>query len=87
MESNIEKLYYGEICPCKNPSPSTDRFRDNRQTISRTEEQLLERFPECKELLTAYTDALRIEAQLECEADFACGFRIGSALTFDILNT
>ena len=69
MESTISKLYYGEISPCEKPAPNTERFKKNRDTIRSTEEKLLEQFPKCKELLNDYTDALRIEAQLESEAD------------------
>ncbi len=86
MKSIIEQLYYGEICPCEKPAPQTERCIENRKTICDTEEQLLDQFPDCKELLDTYTDALHIEAQLECEADFERGFRIGAALMLDILE-
>ena len=33
-----------------------------------------------------YKDALHIEAQLECEADFERGFRLGAAFILEILN-
>jgi len=58
-----------------------------RETICSTEEQLLEQFPDCKELLDTYTDVLHIEAQLECEADFERGFRIGAAIMLAITET
>lgn len=87
MTSILEKLYYGEICPCEKPAPQTERCIKNRNTITATEEQLLERFPDCKELLDTYSDALHIEAQLECEADFARGFRLGALLMLDIMTT
>ncbi len=86
MKSRIEQLYYGEICPCEKPAPQTERCIANRKTICDTEEQLLEQFPNCKELLDIYTDALHIEAQLECEADFARGFRLGATLILDIFD-
>ena len=86
MKSIIEQLYYGEICPCEKPAPQTERCAENRKTICNTEEQLLEQFPECKELLDIYTDALHIETQLECEADFARGFRLGAQITAEILK-
>ena len=86
MNSIINKLYYGEICPCEKPAHATKRYTNNRRTICDTEEQLLEQFPECKELLDTYTDALHIEAQLECEADFERGFRLGAAIMISIFN-
>jgi len=86
MNSIISKLYYGEIRPCEKPAPETECYVKNRELICSTEEKLLELFPECKELLATYTDALCIEAQLECEADFERGFRLGAMLMCDILN-
>ena len=87
MESMISKRYYGEISPCEKPAPNTERFRENRNTIRSTEEKLLEQFPKCKELLNDYTDALRIEAQLESEADFARGFRLGVLIALEVIKT
>ena len=51
MKSVISKLHYGEICPCEKPAPQTERCIENRRTICDTEEQLLEQFPTCKDLL------------------------------------
>ena len=86
MKSIIEQLYYGEICPCEKPAPQTERCIENRKTICDTEEQLLKQVPTCKELLDTYTDALHIETQLECEADFERGFRLGATLILDIFD-
>ena len=86
MTNIIQKLYYGELCPCEKPAPSTERYIKTQKTICSAEQQLLERFPECKELLDEYTDVMHIESQLECEADFIRGFRLGAALMLDILE-
>jgi len=86
MKSFIESLYYGEIIPCEKPAPNTKRFAENRELICSTENKLIEQFPDCKELLDTYTDALHIESQLECEADFERGFRLGASIMLDILN-
>jgi len=51
-----------------------------------TENKLIEQFPDCKELLDTYTDVLHIEAQLECEADFERGFRLGASLMAELLE-
>lgn len=86
MDGIISKLYYGEICPCEKPAPKTERYVETIKTISDTEEQILEQFPDCKELLNTYTDALHIETQLECEADFERGFRLGATMMISIFN-
>ena len=86
MNSIISKLYYGEINPSEKPAPNTKRCIENRELICSTENKLLEQFPDCKELLDTYTDVLHIEAQLECEADFERGFRLGAELMLNILD-
>ena len=86
MKSVISQLYYGEICPCEKPAPNTKRFAENRDKICSTEEKLIELYPDCKELLDTYTDVLHIEAQLECEADFERGFRLGAQFTAELLG-
>ena len=86
MKGVISKLYYGEICPCEKPAPNTKRCIDNRDLICSTEERLLDQFPDCKELLDQYTYVLHIEIQLECEADFERGFRLGASLMLEILS-
>ena len=86
MNNIINKLYYGEIIPCEKPEPNTEKYIKTRETICSTEEQLLEQFPTCKELLDTYTDVLHIEAQLECAADFERGFKLGALLMKEIMN-
>ena len=86
MTNILNKLYYGEINPCEKPAPATKRFTDNRELICSTENKLLELFPDCKELLDIYKDALHIEAQLECEADFERGFILGAKIMAEMLK-
>ena len=86
MNDILNKLYYGEICPCEKPAPNTKQFAENRDTIRSTEEKLLEQFPKCQELLSEYADALRIEAQLESEADFERGFQLGAQFAAAVLG-
>ena len=84
MSDIISKLYYGEINPIEKPAPNIKRCIENRELICSTENKLLEQFPDCKELLDTYTDVLHIEAQLECEADFERGFRLGALIAAEL---
>ena len=84
MESIISKLYYGEISPCGKPAPNTELYKENVKKISDIKKKLIDRFPDCKELLDNYTEALRIETQLECEADFVRGFKLGAQFAEEI---
>ncbi len=86
MDTIKKKLYYGEICPSEKPAPQTKRCIENRAIICDTEEILIEQFPKCKELLDTYSDALHVETRLECEADFARGFRLGALLMLDVMT-
>ena len=87
MDTIISKLYYGELCPSEKPAPNTKCYIENRAIICNTEEKLIVQFPKCKELLDTYSDALHVESQLECEAGFARGFRLGALLMLDVMTT
>ena len=78
MNDILNKFYYGEINPAEKPAPATKRYNENLKTICSIENKLLELYPDCKELLDEYTDAIHIQAQLECEADFERGFQLGA---------
>ena len=84
MNDILNKLYYGEINPSEMPAPATKRYNENLKTICSIENKLLELYPDCKELLDTYTDVLQIEAQLECEADFKRGFRLGALIAAEL---
>ena len=86
MTNIINKLYYGEISPCSQPLPDTMRTKKNRESICSIEDQLIEQYPDCKELIESFKDSLRIESQIECEADFERGFKLGAAFMLGILN-
>lgn len=66
------------------PPPATKRYNENLKTICSIENKLLELYPDCKELLDEYTDAIHIQAQLECEADFERGFRLGALIAAEL---
>ena len=87
MNDILNKLYYGEINPSEMPPPATKRYNENLKTICSIENKLLELYPDCKELLNEYTDVLRIEAQLESEADFVRGFRLGMLIALEVMTT
>ena len=87
MNNILNKLYYGEINPSEMPPPATKRYNENLKTICSIENKLLELYPDCKKLLDEYTDALHIESQLECEADFERGFRLGAEIMLSITET
>lgn len=86
MKSIINKLYYGEISPCSKAAPVTKKSTENREKIRKAEEQLVKLYPDCKELLATYTEGLLVESQLESEADFARGFRLGALIMYEILS-
>ena len=86
MNDILNKLYYGEITPSEMPPPAIKRYNENLKTICSIENKLLELYPDCKELLDEYTDAIHIQAQLECEADFKRGFQLGAAIILDITD-
>ena len=86
MNDILNKLYYGEINPSEKPAPATKRYNENLKNICSIENKLLELYPDCKELLDEYTDAIHIQAQLECEADFKRGFQLGTQFAAAVLG-
>ena len=85
MNSTINKLYYGEISPCKEPSPTTKRYKETSRRISEIQKTLTDRYPDITDQLDELLDAEHIITALESEADFARGFRLGVLLMYDTL--
>ena len=86
MKSILEKIYYGEISPCSQPTPTTERYFKAKEEVGHYEEALLAKYPDCKELLESYADAIHVTAACEGLQDFEEGFRLGALFMHDILN-
>ena len=86
MKSILEKLYYGKISPCSQPTPTTERYFKAKEEVGHYEEALLTKYPDCKELLESYADAIHVTAACEGLQDFEEGFRLGALFMHDILN-
>ena len=80
MKSILEKLYYGEISPCSEPTPTTERYLEAKDDVERIGEKIIAKYPDCMELLECYADALHITAACESLQDFERGFRLGAQL-------
>ena len=65
MKSILEKLYYGEISPCSLPTPTSECYFKAKEEVGQFEDALLEKYPDCKELLENYADAIHITAACE----------------------
>ena len=87
MTSILEKLYYGEISPCSQPTPVTERYLKAKEEVEQYEEALLAKYPECKELLESYTDAIHVTAACEGLQDFEEGFKLGAMIMLSITTT
>ena len=51
MTSMLAKLYYGEISPCSQPTPTTERYLRAKEEVERLNSEILAKYPDCKELL------------------------------------
>ena len=51
MKSIIEEIYYGELSPCSLPTPTCEKYINARDTVERIRESILQKYPDCKELL------------------------------------
>lgn len=86
MKNFIESLYYGEISPCSMPVPNTKQYIDAQEELNKYETEFLTKYPDCKELLEQYADAIHITAACEGLQDFERGFRLGAAFMLDIFK-
>ena len=87
MKSILEKLYYGEISPCSLPTPTTERYFKAKDEVEKYGADILAKYPDCKELLENYTDAIHITAACEGLQDFEEGFKLGAAFMIEIMDT
>ena len=87
MTSILEKLYYGEISPCSRPTPTTERYMKAKEEVGQYEEAILAKYPDCKELLESYADAIHVTAACEGLQDFEEGFRLGALIMLDVMTT
>ncbi|MBR5088240.1 MAG: hypothetical protein IK093_02295 [Ruminiclostridium sp.] len=87
MTSILEKLYYGEISPCSKPTPTTERYLKAKGEVEKYREEILAKYPDCKELLENYADAIHVTAACEGSQDFERGFRLGALIMVDVMTT
>lgn len=87
MNNILEKLYYGEISPCSESTPTTERYLKAKSEVDRLKEALVETYPECVDLLESYTDAIHITAACESLQDFERGFQLGAQIMLVVTTT
>ena len=86
MKSILEKLYYGEISPCSQPTPTTERYLKAKDEVEQLGEEIIAKYPDCKELLENYVDAIHITVACERLQDFERGFSLGALTMIDIMT-
>ena len=86
MTSILEKLYYGEISPCSLPTPTTERYLKAKDEVEEYGAEILAKYPDCKELLESYADAIHITAACEGLQDFERGFSLGALIMLDVIT-
>ena len=86
MKSIIEQIYYGELSPCSLPTPTCEKYIKARDAVEHIRESILQKYPDCKDLLEKYTDAIHVTASCEGLQDFTTGVRLGSELMIEILD-
>ena len=86
MKSIIEQIYYGEISPCSLPTPTCEKYIKARDAVDHIRARILQKYPDCKDLLEEYTDAIHATASCEGLQDFTTGVRLGAELMIEILD-
>lgn len=87
MKSIIEQIYYGEISPCSLPTPTCEKYIKARDAVDHIRARILQKYPDCKDLLEEYTDAIHVTASCEGLQDFTTGVRLGAELMIEMLDT
>ena len=85
MNETLNKLYYGEICPCKEASPENKKYKEISKKISELTESVIRKYPDISDELTELIEEQHLLTALESEADFERGFRLGVWLMIDTL--
>ena len=86
MKNILEKLYYGEISPCTLPTPTTGRYFKAKDEVEHLGEEIVKKYPDIKDVLERYTDAIHVTAACESLQDFERGFRLGALLMLDVIT-
>ena len=86
MKCLIEEIYYGELSPCSLPTPTCEKYIKARDAVDHIRARILQKYPDCKDLLEEYTDAIHVTASCEGLQDFTTGVRLGAELMIEILN-
>ena len=84
MKSILEKLYYGEISPCSQPTPTTERYLEAKDEVEQIKEKILTKYPDSSELIERFEDAIHITAACEGLQDFVRGFSLGALIMLDV---
>ena len=69
MKSIIEQIYYGELSPCSLPTPTCEKYIKSRDAVERIRESILQKYPDCKDLLEEYTLPPRARAYRTLQQD------------------
>ena len=86
MKSIIEQIYYGELSPCSLPTPTCEKYIKARDAVDHIRARILQKYPDCKDLLEECTDAIHDTASCEGLQDFTTGVRLGAELMIEILD-
>ena len=87
MTSILEKLYYGEISPCSQPAPTTERYIKAKDEVEQLGTEIIAKYPDCKKLFESYSDAIHITAACEGLQDFERGFKLGVLIMLDVMTS
>lgn len=86
MKNIIEQIYYGELSPCSLPTPNTEKYIKAREDIENIRKKLEKKYPDCKDLIESFVDAIHVTASCEGLQDFTTGIRLGAELMIEILD-
>ena len=86
MKNIIEGMYYGSVLPFGEQHIRTHGYADCVKKLFEAEAEVLNAFPECRELLNRYTDAQTELSSTAAYEQFLLGFRAGAKIMMEMLK-
>lgn len=86
MKSIIEEMYYGDLSPFGDIQIKTEQYLAKRKDVLKIEDELLEKFPESKELLEHYFFEYGMVTDISDYQQFLLGFRVGAQIMLEMLK-
>lgn len=82
----IEEMYNGDLFPIRMYSHNSNEYRKAMDDLVSAEKELLNTYPQIKELFDKYQDAQIALISINNRQEFVSGFRIGAKMMIELIK-